>query len=218
VNQGQTAWLIGRPVFNALVRTFAELRIYGRERIPQNGPFVLCCNHFSWLDPWALGVGVQRTVYYVAKQEAHDTPVMGWFIRLFGTAAIRRGESDREAVRVMREIVRRGDVLGMFPEGTRQEREPGPVLPGAAMVAIQEDIPVVCAAIEGTQDWRFGNFHPISIGFGEPFSLAGAERNSKGYREGSAAIQQETRRQWEFLVRMHEVGRPPVATPPGRVT
>ena len=218
MNRGQTAWLIGRPIFSALIRTFAPLRTYGNERVPRHGPLVLCCNHFSWLDPWALGVGVPRTVYYVAKQEAHDTPVMGWFIRLFGTAAIRRGESDREAVRVMREIVRRGETLGMFPEGTRQKREPGPVLPGAAMVAIQEEAPVVCAAIEGTQDWRLGNFHHVSIAFGEPFSLAGLPRNSKGYREGSAAIQHEIRRQWEFLVRLNDVGRPRLATPPARVT
>jgi 1-acyl-sn-glycerol-3-phosphate acyltransferase len=212
------AWFSGRIVIGAIVRLLAPLRVYGTERVPRHGPFVLCCNHFSWLDPWVIGAASPRNMRFVAKQEAHDTPVMGWFIRLFGTAAIRRGESDREAVRVMREIVRRGDVLGMFPEGTRQKREPGPVLPGAAMIAVQEQLPVVCAAIEGSQHWRFGNFHEISIGFGEPFSLADLPRSSKGYREGAAAIQAEIRGQWEFLVRMDEVGRPRVATPPARVT
>jgi 1-acyl-sn-glycerol-3-phosphate acyltransferase len=190
------------------------LRIYGTERVPRNGPFVLCCNHFSWVDPWAIGVALPRTVYYVAKQEAHETPLMGWFIRLFGTAAIRRGESDREAVRVMREIVRRGDALGMFPEGTRQKREPGPVLPGAAMIAVQEGVPVVGCAVEGTQRWRVARFDPVSVAYGEPFSLADLPRNSRGYREGAAAIQNEIRRLWEFLVHTHEVGRPRVATPP----
>jgi 1-acyl-sn-glycerol-3-phosphate acyltransferase len=216
VNRAQAAWLVGRPVFYALIRTFAPLRIYGSVRIPPNGPFVLCANHFSWLDPWAIGLGIPRTVYYVAKQEAHDTPVMGPFIRLFGTASIRRGESDREAVRVMREIVRRGDALGMFPEGTRQKREPGPVLPGAAMIAIQERIPVVPCAIEGTQDWRFGNFHPVSIAFGEPFAFEGIPPNSKGYREGSERIQRAIRTLWEFLVRVDELGRPRIAIPPAR--
>jgi 1-acyl-sn-glycerol-3-phosphate acyltransferase len=213
VNRIQFAWLLGRPFFNALVGTFAPLRIYGSERIPRHGAFVLCCNHFSWLDPWALSLGVPRTIYYIAKQEAHDTPVMGTFIRLFGTAPVRRGESDREAVRAMRDILRRGDALGMFPEGTRQEREPGPVLPGAAMVAIQEGAPVVCGAVEGTQTWRFGNFRPVSIGFGEPFTLDGIPRNSKGYREGAERIQHEIRALWEFLVRTQEIGRPSAATP-----
>jgi 1-acyl-sn-glycerol-3-phosphate acyltransferase len=214
VNRIQVAWLFGRPAFTALVKTFAPLRIYGTERIPRHGAFILCCNHFSWLDPWAISLEVPRTVFYIAKQEAHDTPVMGPFIRLFGTESIRRGESDREAVRVMREIVRRGDVLGMFPEGTRQQREPGPVLPGAAMIAVQEETPVVCGAIEGTQEWRLGNFRPVSIAYGEPFSLDGLPRNSRGYREGAERIQHEIRTQWDFLVRTVQVGRPRVATPP----
>jgi 1-acyl-sn-glycerol-3-phosphate acyltransferase len=213
VNRVEVAQVIGRPFFRRLVGAFAPLRIYGTDRIPREGPLVFCFNHFSWLDPWAIGGGIPRTIYYVAKQEAHDAPVMGWFIRLFGTTPVRRGESDREAVRLMREIVRRGDALGMFPEGTRQKREPGEVRPGAAMVAIMEDAPVICAAIHGTQDWRFGNFHPVSVAFGEPFKLD-YSRNSQGYRAGSEEIRQELRRLWTFLVQMHKVGRPRVAIPP----
>jgi 1-acyl-sn-glycerol-3-phosphate acyltransferase len=214
VNRTQWAWMFGRPFFGALVRTFAPLRVYGRDRIPANGPLVLCFNHFSWLDPWALGSVAQRTVYYVAKQEVHDNPIIGPFIRFFGTSPVRRGESDREAIRVMREVVRRGDTLGMFPEGTRQEREPGPLRPGAAMIAVQEQVPVVCGAIHGSQDWKFGNFHPVSIAFGEPLDLSNHPRNSQGYRAASGEIQLELRRLWEFLVLMHEQGRPRVAIPP----
>ena len=214
MNRIQVAWLFGRPTFHALVGMLAPLRIYGSERIPRHGAFILCCNHFSWLDPWAISLGVPRTVFYIAKQEAHDTPVVGPFIRLFGTESIRRGESDREAVRAMREIVRRGDVLGMFPEGTRQQREPGPVLPGAAMIAVQEETPIVCGAIEGTQEWRLGNFRPVSIAYGEPFSLEGLPRNSRGYREGAERIQHEIRMLWEFGVTTQKLGRPRAATPP----
>jgi 1-acyl-sn-glycerol-3-phosphate acyltransferase len=210
----QFAQLLGRPFFAGVIRLAAPLRVYGRERIPANGPVILCFNHFSWVDPWAVGAQVPRTLYYVAKQEAHDNPIIGPFIRLFGTIPVRRGQSDREAVRIMREIVRRGDALGMFPEGTRQEREPGPVLPGAAMIAVQEGAPVVCGAIHGTQYWRPGNFHPISIAFGEPLDLGGHPRNSKGYRLAADEIQRELRRLWEFLVITHEQGRPRVAVPP----
>jgi len=214
MNRTQIAQLFGRPFFGALVRTFTPLRVYGRDRIPREGPVVLCFNHFSWLDPWALGSVVPRTLYYVAKQEAHENPIIGPLIRLFGTSSVRRGESDREAVRIMRDVVRRGDALGMFPEGTRQEREPGTVLPGAALIAVQEQVPVVCGAIHGSQDWRFGNWHPVSIAFGKPLDLTGHSRNSQGYRAASAEIQQELRRLWEFLVTTHEQGRPPVAVPP----
>src|SRR5207244_10654167 len=109
--------------------------------------------------------------------------------RRLGTVPVRRGESDREAVRIMREIIRRGDALGMFPEGTRQKREPGPVLPGAAMIAVHEGAPVVCGAIHGSQDWRLGNFHPVSVAFGEPFHVSHHARNSKGYGAAAAHIQ-----------------------------
>ena len=214
MNRTQIAQLLGRPLFYAAVRACTPLRVYGRERIPANGPLILCFNHFSWLDPWALGSVVPRTLYYVAKQEAHDNPIIGPFIRLFGTSSVRRGESDREAVRIMRDVVRRGDALGMFPEGTRQEREPGEVLPGAAMIAVQEGAPVVCGAIHGSQDWRLGNFHPVSIAFGEPIRLGGHPRNSRGYRAAADDIQRELRKLWEFLVVTHEQGRPRVAIPP----
>jgi 1-acyl-sn-glycerol-3-phosphate acyltransferase len=214
MNRTQWAWLFGRPFFGSLVRTFAPLRTYGRDRIPANGPLVFCFNHFSWLDPWAFGSVVPRTVYYVAKQEAHDNPIVGPFIRFFGTSPVRRGESDREAIRIMREVVRRGDALGMFPEGTRQKREPGPLQGGAAMIAVQEQVPVVCGAIHGSQDWKFGNFHPVSLAFGEPLDLSGHPRNSQGYRAASEEIQSELRRLWDFLVLTHEQGRPRVAIPP----
>jgi 1-acyl-sn-glycerol-3-phosphate acyltransferase len=210
----QAAWLVGRPFFGGLVKLFAPLRIYGRDRIPMNGPLVLCFNHFSWLDPWALGAVCPRTIYYVAKQEAHDNPLIGPFIRFFGTSPVRRGESDREAVRIMREVVRRGDALGMFPEGTRQQREPGALLPGAAMIAVQEHVPVVCGVIYGTQNWRFGNFHPVSIAFGEPMDVTRHARNSQGYRAASAEIQHEIRRLFDFLAVTQEQGRPRVAIPP----
>ena len=214
MNRTQIAWLFGKPFFGALVRSVAPLRVYGRDRIPADGPLVLAFNHFSWLDPWALGSVVPRTLYFVAKQEAHDNPIVGPFIRIFGTTSVRRGASDREALRAMREVVRRRDALGMFPEGTRQEREPGPVQSGAALIAVQEQVPVVCGAIHGTQDWKLGNFHPVSIAFGEPLDLSRHPRNSKGYRAASADIQAELRRLWEFLVVTHEQGRPRAAIPP----
>jgi 1-acyl-sn-glycerol-3-phosphate acyltransferase len=210
----QAAWLVGRPAVGVLVSIFAPLRAYGRDRVPAHGPIVLCFNHFSWLDPWAIGVVTPRTIYYVAKQEAHDNPFIGPLIRVFGTSSVRRGESDREAVRSMRDVVRRGDALGMFPEGTRQQREPGAVLPGAAMIAVQEHVPVVPGAIYGTQNWRFGNFQPISIAYGEPMDVTRHPRNSQGYRAASEEIQREIRRLFDFLAVTHEQGRPRVAIPP----
>jgi 1-acyl-sn-glycerol-3-phosphate acyltransferase len=210
------AWPIGRLTIGTLVRIATPLRVYGRERMPDHGGVVLALNHFSWLDPAAFGISSPRNIRYMAKREAHAVPGLGQLIRAFGTFSVRRGESDREAVRRMREVVREGDVLGIFAEGTRQRSGvPGKVQPGAAMAALQEDAPVVVGVIYGTHEWRVGNRAPVSIAWSEPMRFEGLPRNGRGYREASVEIEREIRRLWEWLRELHELGRRPrVATPP----
>jgi 1-acyl-sn-glycerol-3-phosphate acyltransferase len=216
MNRVDVAWAIGRPTIGGLVRLLAPLRNYGADRVPKEGGVVLALNHFSWLDPPAFGACSPRTIYYMAKIEAHRVPGLGQLIRTFGTFSVRRGESDREAVRIMREIVRDGHALGLFVEGTRQRSGvPGQAQPGAAMVALQEDVPVVPAAIHGSQDWKVGNLHPVSVAWGEPMRFEGLPKGGKGYREASAMIQEEIHRLWRWLAELHEADkRPAVATPP----
>jgi 1-acyl-sn-glycerol-3-phosphate acyltransferase len=215
VNTTDLFWALGRPTIGGVVRLLAPLRVYGRERVPSEGGLVLALNHFSWLDPAAFGQASPRTIYYMAKAEAHAVPGLGQLIRAFGTFSVRRGESDREAVRMMRAIVRDGKALGLFAEGTRQRSGvPGEVKPGAAMVALQEGVPVVPAAIHGSQGWRVGSFRPVSVSWGEPMTFADLPRNAKGYREASMRIQQAIRRQFDFLIDAHAVGRPKTALPP----
>ena len=103
----------------------------------------------------------------------------------------------------------------MFVEGTRQKSGvPGEVQPGAAMVALQEGVPVVCGAIHGTQDWKLGNFAPASVAWSEPMRFDGYPRGAKGYRQASEEIGKEIRRLWEWLVEIHAAGRPRNAVPP----
>jgi 1-acyl-sn-glycerol-3-phosphate acyltransferase len=218
VNDMDVAWAIGRVTIGTVARGLALLRSYGRERMPPSGGLVLAMNHFSWLDPAAFGALSPRNLHYMAKTEAHAVPGLGQLIRAFGTFSVRRGESDREAVRHMREVVREGNVLGIFAEGTRQRSGvPGKVQPGAAMAALQESVPVQAAAVYGSYEWRIGNFNPVSIAFGEPMRFDGLPRNGRGYREASAEIERELHRLWAWLKEIHELGRPRVATPPARL-
>ena len=129
---------------------------------------------------------------------------------------MRRGESDREAIRLSRDLVREGRAVGMFVEGTRQRSGvPGEPKPGASMIAVQERVPVVPAAIHGSQFWRPGNFQPVSVAWGEPLHFDGVPAAGRGYREASQEIGQAIRTLWEFLVDMHELERPRGALPPG---
>jgi 1-acyl-sn-glycerol-3-phosphate acyltransferase len=209
------AWALGRVTIQPLVQALTRLDVFGAERVPLTGGLVVAANHFSWVDPPALGAACPRTLHYMAKVEAHRVPGLGQLMRSFGAFPVRRGESDRDAVRTMREIVRAGGALGMFAEGTRQRSGvPGPVQPGAAMVAINEGVPLVPAAIHGSQTWRLGNFAPVSVAWGEPLTFEGLPRGGKGYREASLEIERRLRILWEWLVDVHSLGRPGQATPP----
>ena len=211
------AWKFGRPLLGGSAAIATRLRSYGTERIPRSGGLVIALNHFHWIDIPCVGWVCKRNVYFLAKVEAHRAPGLGRLIRSFGTLAVRRGESDREAVRRMREVVQNGDVLGVYVEGTRQRSGvPGHVQPGAAMAALQGDVPVICAAIHGSQHWRVGNFAPVSLAWSEPMRFEGLPRGAKGYREASEQIEAELNRLWRWLRDLHEAGRPRVAVPPAR--
>jgi 1-acyl-sn-glycerol-3-phosphate acyltransferase len=208
-------WAISRPTLGAIVRILAPLRIYGSERVPRTGGVVLALNHFSWLDPPAFGTACPRTIFYMAKSEIHEVRALGPLIRSFGAFAVRRGESDREAVRLAREVVRDGNALGLFVEGTRQRSGvPGEAKSGAAMIALHERAPIVPAAIHGSQTWKLGTFRPVSVAWGAPVRFDGLTPGGSAYREVTAEIERRIRALWAFLVDMHASGRPRDSQPP----
>jgi 1-acyl-sn-glycerol-3-phosphate acyltransferase len=211
-------WTVGKGVLANLTRAAASIRAYGTERIPREGGGVLAMNHFNFIDIPVFGTVCPRRLVFVGKSELFDHAGLSQLIRAHGALPIRRGESDREALRRMRETVRENDLLGLFVEGTRQKSGvPGKPMPGAAMVAISEGVPVIPAAIHGSQTWKLGNRADVSVAFGEPMRFPEHPRNSKGYAAASEEIMSEIRRLWEWLVRMHELGRRPRnATPPRR--
>ena len=86
--------------------------------------------------------------------------------------------------------------------------------PGSAMVAIQENVPVVPIAVYGTQFWKPCNFAPCSIAVGEPFRFEGLSKGGKGYKEASAEIERRLNVLFDWLADVHARGRPKGLTPP----
>ena len=202
MNAADVAWAIGRIYIGWPVRLFTRARAVGRENIPKTGGVVYAINHLHWIDIPLIGLLSPRTVYFVAKAEAANFPALGRFLRLHGAIAIHRGESDREAVRRMRDEARAGHVVGLFVEGTRQKSgRPGAAQPGAAMVGMQEDVPSVPVAIYGTQFWKPGNFRRCTVAFGEPLRFADLPKNGKGYREATAGIERRIHELFDELER-----------------
>jgi len=211
----ETAWRYGRPTLGTLTRLLTRVEAFGRDRVPASGGLVYAINHVHWVDIPVVGVVSPRNVDFVAKVEAMKYPGLGEFIRVFGTIAVRRGASDRDAVRAMREAARNGHVVGLFVEGARQrDGRPGVAQPGAAMVALQEDVPLMPIAIYGTHLWKPGNFARCSVAFGEPISFPGLQRNGRGYKEATVEIQRRINVLVEWLADEHLRGRVPGRVPP----
>jgi 1-acyl-sn-glycerol-3-phosphate acyltransferase len=175
--------LFSRPVVTALFRLRAE----GLENVPEGG-FVLAANHTSNFDPWPLGLPLfpRRQLRFMAKIELFN-PVLGPILWAGGAFPVRRGEGDREAIRTAVELVRAGEIVVMFPEGTRQRKGLRKKFTprahtGAARIALRARAPLVPAAIAGTD--RLRRLGPLRVAYGPPVpldDLAGRE-NAEGAR------------------------------------
>jgi len=105
--------------------------------------------------------------------------------------------------------------VGLFVEGTRQRGgRPGAAQPGAAMVALQENVPIIPVAIYGTQSWTLTNFAPCSVAFGEPLRFEGLPRNGRGYKEATVEIERRLHVLFDWLEGVQADGRTPDLTPP----
>jgi len=215
LSYGDVAWRISRLWIAPITIALTRARGYGLERIPESGGCVLAITHLAWIDIPVVGALSPRNINYVAKVELVRVPLFGPFLRLHGIISVRRGESDRDAVRLMRQAARDGRAVGLFVEGTRQRSGvPGKAQPGAAMVALQEDVPVVPIAVYNTQRWRPGNFAPCSLAVGEPVRFDALPKNGRGYREATAEIERRIRALFDWLADVHARGRPRGETPP----
>jgi 1-acyl-sn-glycerol-3-phosphate acyltransferase len=212
---GDLAWKTSRLWLAPLAKVLTRGRAYGLDRMPEGGGCVLAINHLAWIDIPLVGALSPRNLNYVAKRELLDIPVLGPYIGWHGVISVRRGESDREAVRMMRQAARDGRVVAVFVEGTRQRSgEPGKAHPGAAMVALQEGVPIVPVGVYGTPFWKPWNFAACSIAVGEPVRFDDLPKNGPGYREATAEIERRIRVLYDWLADVHARGRPRGETPP----
>jgi 1-acyl-sn-glycerol-3-phosphate acyltransferase len=181
---------------------------YGRERIPGTGGAVLAANHLSAIDPPLIGSFSNRAIFYMAKAEILRIPIVGEALTWTGGFPIRRGEADRDGLRRARELTREGHVVGVFVEGTRQRLGfPGNVHPGAALIAMNENVPVVPVGVE-TFGWSRRNRRACCVVWGEPMTFSGIACNARGYREASELLRLEIQRLWRQAAEAVAAGFP----------
>jgi 1-acyl-sn-glycerol-3-phosphate acyltransferase len=169
--------------------TFTYCRRYevvGREHVPMTGGAIVVANHLNNADPPMIQRALPRYVTFMAKKEMIDAPVIGPLFRAWGAFPVKRGEADLGAVREACRVIERGDVLMMFPEGTRSRTgRLGAGHPGTALIARRTGAPIVPVAITGTEGiaWpgvfvRPRSVKRIRVTIGEPFVLGDATRGA----------------------------------------
>jgi 1-acyl-sn-glycerol-3-phosphate acyltransferase len=165
---GTVSWPVVRGLF--------RLRTRGLENLPPSGGFVIGANHVSNLDPFAIGIPLwpKRRLRWMAKIELFK-PVLGKVITAGGAFPVRRGHGDVDAIQTGIRVCREGDVLVMFPEGTRRRKglqkrfEPRPHT-GAARIALAAGVPLLPAAIKGTE--HLARLPQIRVAYGSEISTS----------------------------------------------
>jgi 1-acyl-sn-glycerol-3-phosphate acyltransferase len=167
-------YLLAAVISWPLVKLGFRLKARGIEDLPAGG-FVLAANHTSNFDPWPLAIPLfpRRQLRFMGKSELFN-PILKPILLGGGAFPVRRGQADVEAIERAVELVREGEIVVMFPEGTRRKkglrkRREARAHTGAARIAIAAGSPLVPAAIKGTD--RLSRLGPIRVAYGKPIPL-----------------------------------------------
>jgi 1-acyl-sn-glycerol-3-phosphate acyltransferase len=190
-----TATWVSRHV---LLPMYCRIEVRGVENVPLEGPLVIASNHLNDADPGIICTRIPRPVAFMAKIELFNVPLLSQFLRAFGAFPVRRGEADLSALRRANEELALGRAVVIFPEGTRESTNERlmEAWPGAALIALRNDVPVLPIAITGSGSMtipkmflRVDRRLKVTLTIGEPFRLAKPARlNAEAAKEGTRQI------------------------------
>jgi len=158
------------------IKLFFRLKVKGAENVPRDGGVLIASNHQSFLDPIIVTASNRRPVSFMARDTLFRIPLFGRFIMKLRAFPVRRGGADRKAVREAVDRLKAGEVLLVFPEGTRtRDGRLGRLRSGTSMLAYRGRAPIVPAVIKGAfEAWprtrKLFRFRPISITYGRPIA------------------------------------------------
>ncbi|WP_040208334.1 lysophospholipid acyltransferase family protein [Neobacillus jeddahensis] len=163
-----TFYAFAKSVVYTIFKPWYRIEAIGVENIPKEGGVLLCANHIHNFDPIVVGIMVPRPVHYMAKDELFRIPVLGGIVRKCNAFPVKRGFSDREALRTGLKVLKDGHVFGLFPEGKRSKTgELGKGLSGAGFFASRSEAHVVPCAIIGP----YKSFKKLRVVYGKPIKM-----------------------------------------------
>src|SRR4051794_31477427 len=144
---------VARVIVGGGSRVVLRARIVGREHLPTSGGYILASSHRSMLDITLASWVSKRPLRYMGKVSLFKLPLLGSIFRTLGGFPVQRDGSDRKALRDSMEMLRAGEVLLVYPEGTRQHGPKiEPLQPGAAYLALRAGVPIVPVGMAGTEE------------------------------------------------------------------
>lgn len=171
-------------IFYIIFKVFFRIKVSGRENLPKKGAAIVMSNHISNYDPPLLAAVFNRPLRFMAKKELFESPVMRFVLYLADAFPVDRDKRDIRAVKKALQVLKKGELLGLFPEGTRMpEGEPGDPKEGSVMLAVKSGVPIIPVGIKNVKtDGR------ITVNIGEAFTMDefSKKRLSKEEREKAA--------------------------------
>jgi len=179
-----------RTIVSFYIKPVYLVNVIGKENIPQKGPVIICSNHISNWDPMIVGITCPRNIYFMAKEELFKNKLLRTILRKVHAFPIKRGMKDRTALRNALEILKEGNTLGLFPEGTRSKTgEVGDGLAGAGFFASRSEAQVVPCAIVGP----YQKGKELKVVYGPPIEMDKLRERKASAREVTDVIMQEIR-------------------------
>jgi len=180
---------IVRPTLGQLVLRIFSVRTYGAENIPASGA-VIAGNHVSYLDPVLLWCATPRPVHFMAKRELWDGWFLAWVLPRLWAFPVNRNGVDRAAIETASGLLADGELVGIFPEGTRAEADAtslGQAHGGVAFIAMRAGVPIVPAAFVGTDSAmprgvKFPRPRKVTVWFGAPVDPVSFSEGSRKER------------------------------------
>lgn len=180
-----------RSIVYGILKPIYRIEAIGKENIPKEGGVLLCTNHIHNFDPPVVGIMAPRPISFMAKEELFNVPILGKILPRVNAFPVKRGMSDREALRTGLKVLKEGKVLGLFPEGTRSKTgELGKGLAGAGFFALRTDAEVVPCAIIGP----YKAFSRLKIVYGKPIDMKSLRENKASAEETTEVIMEEIRK------------------------
>lgn len=158
----------GQFLSRVFLRIFFRVKIIGKENIPLENGVLLCSNHINVLDPPLVGAFLKRQTKYMAKAELFEAPIFKTLLPRLDAFPIKRGTSDRQAMRKGLKLLKEGEIVGVFPEGTRSKTgKLGRGMAGVGFFALRSDADVIPCAVVGT----YRPFSKLLLVYGPPIDM-----------------------------------------------